>query len=247
MKRFYREAAAVPGEGGVGILLDGRPVKTPARRLLAVPTAALAEAIAAEWNAQGEEIDPLSMQLTGLANAAIDRVAPDPGAFARGLAAYGESDLLCYRSEGPEPLVRRQEEKWGKLLAWARRRYDVDFEIVAGVMHRPQPAETVERLGRAVAVRDAFRLAALSPLVTVSGSLVVALALAEGEIGLEEAWAAARVDEAWQAEHWGEDPLAAQALAARRRDFEAAYRFLTLLSAPHMAVRLPLRPDGHGA
>ncbi|MDB5690975.1 MAG: ATPase, partial [Alphaproteobacteria bacterium] len=169
------------------------------------------------------------MTLTGLANAAIDRVVPDPDTFARGLAAYGESDLLCYRAEGPEPLVRRQEEGWGPLLAWARRRYDVDFEIVSGVMHRPQPDGTAERLGRAFAARDAFRLAALSPLVTVSGSIVVALALAEGEVGLEEAWAAARLDEAWQAEHWGEDPLAAQALAARRRDFEAAYLFLTLL------------------
>jgi chaperone required for assembly of F1-ATPase len=229
VKRFYREAAAAPGEGGVAILLDGRPVKTPARRTLAVPTEELAEAIAAEWNAQGEEIDPRAMPLTGLANAAIDRVAPDPAAFARILAAYGESDLLCYRAEGPQPLVRRQEEKWDGLLAWARRRYEADFETVCGIMYRKQPVETVDRLARAVAARDPFRLAALSPLVTISGSLVLALALAEGEIGLEEAWAAATLDEAWQAEQWGEDPLAAEALAARRREFDAAYLFLTLL------------------
>jgi chaperone required for assembly of F1-ATPase len=229
VKRFYREATAAPGEGGVGILLDGRPVKTPARYALAVPTEELAEAIAAEWNAQGDEIDPRAMPLTGLANAAIDRVAPDPAAFARNLAAYGESDLLCYRSEGPQVLVRRQEEKWDGLLAWARRRYEVDFETVAGIMHRPQPAETVDRLARAVAACDPFRLAALAPLVTISGSLVVALALAEGEIGLDQAWAAATLDEAWQAEQWGEDPLAAEALAARRREFDAAYLFLTLL------------------
>lgn len=229
MKRFYREATAAPGDGGVAILLDGRPVKTPARHALAVPTEELAEAIAAEWNEQGDEVDPRSMPLTGLANAAIDRVAPDPAAFAQGLSAYGESDLLCYRAEGPETLTGRQEERWGKLLAWARQRYDVDFETVCGIMHRPQPSETVDRLARAVAARDPFRLAALSPLVTISGSLVVALALAEGEIGLDEAWAAATLDEAWQAEQWGEDPLATQALATRRRDFDAAYRFLTLL------------------
>jgi chaperone required for assembly of F1-ATPase len=229
VKRFYREAAAAPGEGGVAILLDGRPVKTPARNPLVVPSEELGEAIAAEWNAQGEEIDPRAMTLTGLANAAIDRVAPDPAAFARSLAAYGESDLLCYRSEGPHELVRRQTEGWDRLLGWARRRYDVDFETVCGVMHKPQPAETVERLARAVAARDPFRLAALSPLVTISGSLVVALALAEGEIGLDEAWAAATLDEAWQAEQWGADPLAEKALEARRHDFDAAYRFLTFL------------------
>jgi chaperone required for assembly of F1-ATPase len=229
VKRFYREATAAPADGGLAILLDGRPVKTPARQALVVPTEELAEAIAAEWNAQGEEIDPLSMPLTGLANAAIDRVAPDPAAFARAIAVYGESDLLCYRAEGPQPLVERQEERWGKLLAWARRRYEIEFETVCGIIHRRQPPETVDRLARAVASRDSFRLAALSPLVTISGSLVIALALAEGEVGLEEAWAAATLDEAWQAEQWGVDPLGAAALAERRRDFDAAYLFLTLL------------------
>jgi chaperone required for assembly of F1-ATPase len=229
MKRFYKEAAAVPAAGGVAIELDGRPVKTPARGALAVPTEELADAIAAEWNGQSEQIDPRSMPLTGLANAAIDRVAPDPAAFAAILARYGESDLLCYRADGPRPLVERQAEHWDPLLAWARQRYDIDFEVVKGVMHRPQAALTVERLGRAVAARDPFRLAALSPLVTVSGSLVIALALAEGAIGLEQAWGAAQLDEAWQAEQWGADPLAEAALAERRQDFEAAYRFLTLL------------------
>jgi chaperone required for assembly of F1-ATPase len=229
MKRFYKNAATAPGSGGVAVLLDGRPVKTPGRESLAVPTEELAEAVAAEWNEQGDEIDPRGMPLTGLANTAIDRVAPDPAAFARGLAAYGESDLLCYRSEGPGELVRRQNEAWDPLLLWARRRYDIEFETVCGVMHRPQPQQTVERLARAVAARGQFQLAALSPLVTISGSLVVALALAEGEIGVDTAWAAATLDEAWQAEQWGEDALAVQALEARRRDFEAAYRFLTLL------------------
>ena len=229
MKRFYKNAAAVPSAGGVAILLDERPVKTPGRHPLLVPTEELAEAIVAEWNEQGEDIDPRAMPLTGLANAAIDRVTPDPAAFAKSLAGYGESDLLCYRAEGPQPLVRRQAEQWDRLLDWARHRFDIELETVCGVMHRPQPPASVGELAAAVAARDPFRLAGLSPLVTVGGSLIIALALAEGAIGLEEGWAAATLDEQWQIEQWGEDALAAQAMAARRRDFEAAYRFLTLL------------------
>jgi chaperone required for assembly of F1-ATPase len=226
VKRFYKEAAA--GEGN-RILLDGRPVQTPGRVPLALPNARVAGAVADEWNAQGEDIDPRAMRLTGLANAAIDRIAPDPAAFAAGLAAYGESDLLCYRAEGPAPLVARQAAIWDPILAWARTRYDVAFEIVAGVIHKKQPAETVTRLAAAVATRDAFALAGLSPLVTVSGSLIVALALAEGAIGLDAAWAAAALDETWHAETWGEDAEGAAALAARRADFAAAARFLSLL------------------
>jgi chaperone required for assembly of F1-ATPase len=229
MKRFYSKAEAVPEAAGVAVRLDGRAVRTPARNALSLPTEELAEAIAAEWDAQGEDVDPRSMPLTGLANAAIDRVTPDPAAFAATLAAYGESDLLCYRSEGPHELVRRQEAAWDPLLAWARARFDIEFEIVCGVMHRPQPPATVAQLSRAVAARDPFRLAALAPLVTISGSLVLALALAEGAIGLEAAWRAATLDEAWQAEQWGADALAQQALDSRRREFDAAYRFLTLL------------------
>jgi chaperone required for assembly of F1-ATPase len=229
MRRFYKEATARESDGGFAILLDGRPVMTPAKRKLILPTAALADAVAAEWNAQGEKVDPRSMPMTGLANAAIDRVEPDSEGFARSLAKYGESDLLCYRAEGPDSLVRRQAEAWDPLLQWARRRFDVDFTLVEGIIHHPQPAETVERLGRAVAARDRFALAALSPLVTISGSLVVALALAERAIHVDQAWAAATVDEAWQAENWGEDMLAAAALEARRLEFEAAWRFLELL------------------
>ncbi|MEA3040206.1 MAG: hypothetical protein QOE79_2719 [Sphingomonadales bacterium] len=229
MKRFYKAASVAPGPGGLAILLDGKPVKTPARAPLAVSGERLAEAIAAEWEAQGESVDPRSMPLTGLANAAIDRVAPDREAFARTLARYAEADLLCYRAEAPQALIRRQAEAWDPLLAWARRRFDVDFEVTAGVMHRPQPARTVDRLAEAVFERGPFALAGLAPLVTVSGSLVIALALAEGESSLEEAWSAATLDEAWQAEHWGDDPLAAAAHDERRRDFDAGYLFLSLL------------------
>jgi chaperone required for assembly of F1-ATPase len=230
MKRFYREASiGNADDGGRYILLDGRPVMTPAKRKLALPNAALAEAIAAEWNSQGEKVDPRSMPFTGLANAAIDRVAADPEAFAGSLAKYGESDLLCYRAEGPGPLVDRQAGAWDPLLTWARRRFDVDFTLVEGIIHRPQPPETTERLARAVATRDRFALAALSPLVTISGSLIIALALVEGATGLDEAWAAATVDEAWQSEQWGEDMLARATLDSRRLEFESAWRFLSLL------------------
>ena len=229
MKRFYKEARVRPSEGGGEVVLDERPVRTPARRPLALPTDALARAVAAEWNAQGDEIRPRTMPLTGLANAAIDRVTPDPEAFAATLAAYGEGDLLCYRADAPAALVARQAEAWDPILAWARRRFDINFEVTSGVIHRPQPPDTIVQLTQAVAARDAFELAALAPLVTISGSLVIALALAEEAIDLETAWAAATLDEAWQAERWGEDEEATARLEARRAEFESAARFLRLL------------------
>ena len=225
MRRFWKEVAVTGRE----ITLDGKPVRTPGRVPLALPTDALAEAIAEEWRAVGEKLDPRAMLLTGLANAAIDRIAPDTAAFVAGLAAYGESDLLYYRAEMPEPLVARQEAAWDPLLDWARGRYDVHFETTAGVMHRPQPPATIARLGEAVAALDAFQLAGLSPLVTVSGSLVAALALLEGAADADTVWAAAHIDEEWQAEQWGHDDLAIGAREARRADFNAAARFLSLL------------------
>ena len=229
MKRFWKSAAVVEADGGYSVELDGRPVKTPARAELTVPTSALAEAIAAEWNEAPEEVDPRAMPLTGLANAAIDRVAPDKDAFAASLARYGESDLTCYRAEGPETLVKRQAESWDALLGWARRRYDVDFATCSGVMHVPQPEETVRKLGHAVASLDAFHLAGLSPLVTIGGSLVAGLAVLEKMMPASEAWEAVSLDDRWQMEQWGADAEAEAALDARRRDFLAAARFLELL------------------
>lgn len=226
VRRFYQDAAAGPD---LAIRLDGKPVKTPGRRDLILPNARLAEAIAEEWQAQEAKVDPRAMPLTGLANAAIDRVAPDPAAFAAGLVQYGESDLLYYRVDEPAALAARQAELWDPILAWAQQRYDAVFELATGIVHMPQPPETVARLAEAVAARSPFALAGLSPLVTISGSLLIALALAEGEISLGRAWTAATLDEAWQAGQWGEDADAAAALAARRRDFEAASRFLSLL------------------
>jgi chaperone required for assembly of F1-ATPase len=169
------------------------------------------------------------MPLTGLANAAIDRVAPDPEAFAADLARYGESDLFAYRAEGPTTLVERQAAAWDPLLQWARRRFDVDFAVTSGISFIAQPDDTVRRLAHAVASLDPFRLAALSPLVTIGGSLVAALAVVEEETTAEGAWEAVAVDESWQLEKWGEDAEARTALDNRRRDFLAAARFLSLL------------------
>lgn len=229
MKRFYDEAKAEPAEGGWGIALDGRPVKTPERRPLVVPVDRLGFAIAAEWNGQQGTIDPRAMPLTGLANAAIDRIAPDPGRIATELARYGENDLLCYRADTPAELARRQCEAWDPLLDWAARRYDIGFETTASIVHRPQPEATVKRLRAATEALDPFRLAALSPLVTIGGSLVGGLALVEGAFEEDEVWAASRLDEEWQQEQWGEDEEAIAARDARRREFAAAMRFLRLL------------------
>lgn len=229
MRRFWKEAAATP-DGGVA--LDGKPVRTPGRAPLRLPGMAFAQAVAAEWNAVGETLDPRAMPLTGLANAAIDRIAPDPCAFAAGLAAYGESDLLYYRADAPPELVARQEALWDPVLAWARGRYDIHFEPTTGVIHHAQPPATLARLGDAVAAQDAFALAALSPLVTLTGSLLLALAVAEAALTPDQAWASAHVDEDWQAELWGEDQLAAERRANRRREFDAAVRFLELAKEP---------------
>jgi chaperone required for assembly of F1-ATPase len=229
MKRFYKKVTVEPVADGHAIRLDGRTVKTPARAELVLPTQALAAAVAAEWEAQGEDIEPRSMPLTGLANAAIDRVAPDIHAFAKGLAAYAETDLLCYRADSPAALVGHQAESWDPLIDWAQQRYDIGLEIVHGIMHQPQSPETVARLAAAVHALDPWRLAALQPLVTIAGSLIIALALAEGELGVEHGFAAAHLDELWQAEQWGEDEFAIQAREHRRVDFKAAARFLALL------------------
>lgn len=229
MKRFWKDAAAIPVAGGHDIHLDGKPVRTPGRVPLTLPSPALAEAVADEWRQVGETIDPRAMPLTGLSNAAIDRIAPDPAAFAAGLAKYGESDLLCYRADHPLKLQLRQQAAWDPLLDWARTRYGIDPVTTTGVMHRAQSPETVTKLADAVAALSPFQLAALSPLVTVTGSLISALALVEGAATPEDIWAAANLDEDWQAEHWGEDDLARKARAARRADFDAGARFLSLL------------------
>lgn len=229
MKRFWKEVEVQPDGSDWAIKLDARPVRTPARAALLVPSEPLAQAIADEWRSVEGEIDPRKMPLTGIANAAIDRVAPDPQAFAQGLARYAEADLACYRAERPHELAQLQEAEWDKLLAWARRRYDVDFATTCEVMHIAQPPATIERLAHAVVTLDAFRLAALSPLVTIGGSLLAALAVAERQADPEEAWAAVSIEERWQITRWGADLEAQNVLEIRRRDFLAAARFVRLL------------------
>lgn len=232
MKRFWTSVQSVEADGGWGIELDGRRLRTPAREPLVVPSKALADGIAGEWSDVEGKVDPRAMPLTGLANAAIDRVRPDKQAFAQGLARYAEADLACYRVEGPATLVQRQSELWDELLAWGRRRFDVDFRTTCGLMHVDQPTATVDRLAHTVAALDPFRLAALSPLVTVGGSLLAALGVLEGAFTAEQAWASVSLDERWQLEQWGSDAEAEAALENRRRDFLAATGFLGLLDQP---------------
>jgi chaperone required for assembly of F1-ATPase len=171
------------------------------------------------------------MPFTGLANAAIDRVAPKPEEFAAGLAQYGETELLCYRAESPPELIARQAERWDPLLDWAKAQYDVDFVQVAGIMHQPQPMATLLRLGDAIAAANPFALAALSPIVTIGGSLVLALGVYEEAVLPHDAFDLAHLDELWQAELWGEDDFALATRAAHRRDFIAACEFIELLRA----------------
>ncbi|MFN2260266.1 MAG: ATP12 family chaperone protein, partial [Parasphingopyxis sp.] len=195
----------------------------------AVPSEQLGYGIAAEWNGQEGEIDPRAMPLTGLANAAIDVIAPDPHSFAAELAKYGETDLLCYRADNPAELQRRQCEAWDPLLDWATKRYDIGFETTTDIVHRPQPEATAERLAAATRALDPFRLAALSTLVRIGGSLVAGLALVAGEADEEQVWNAIRLDEDWQESQWGEDEQAIAARDAKRREFAAAMRFVRLL------------------
>ena len=225
MKRFWTDVSIVDRV----VLLDGKPIRTPAKRPLVLPSDMLAEAIADEWRAINGTIDPRALPLTGLANAAIDQVAPDPPAFAISVAKYAETDLLCYRAEAPPELVARQAIVWDPMLAWARARYDIAFVVTSGINHRAQPAETVARLSAAIGVRPVFELAALSPLVTVGGSLVAALMLADGAIDADAAFDATHLDELWQTERWGEDWMATDARALRRNDFANVVRFLRLL------------------
>ncbi len=228
MKRFYTTATTAPSGNGHAIHLDGRPIKTPKRAALIVPTPALAAAIATEWQEQAEEIAPATMPLTGMANAAIDLIAPDAPAFASPLAAYAESDLLCYRADDRE-LAALEAAAWNPILAWAATRYGVEFSLTTGIVHVAQPAPTLTALSDALLAYDPFHLAALSPLITIGGSLVVALALAERAFDADALWAAVNCDELWQEQRWGSDAEAIASRTAKQREWDAAARFLGLL------------------
>jgi len=229
MKRFYKQVSVAPTEGGFQIHLDGRPVRTPSKAVLVVPAGALAEAMAAEWDAQTDTIDPAAMPLTRHANTAIDRVSPQRAAVVGEISRYGENDLICYRAEWPTDLAERQARTWNPLVDWARRRYDVNLTVTAGIMHRPQGEDALQRLARAVDSLSDWELAPLHTLTTITGSLVIALALREGEISPEAAFEAGQLDELYQVEKWGEDSLAQKARESRRADLLAAARFLALL------------------
>ena len=227
-KRFWKEAGVTEAPEGYAVHLDGRTVKTPAKAPLTLPSAALAEAVAEEWRAQGEKIDPLTMPFTRSANSALDRVAPQHEAVAEIVAAYGEDDLICYRAESPARLVAAQAEAWDPLMDWARDVLSAPLIATAGVMHVPQPATSVETLRARVHAQDAFALTALHDLTALSGSLVMGLAILEDHAAPEFLWDASRVDETWQISQWGEDAEAAETAARKRADFLHAAAFYRL-------------------
>lgn len=229
MKRFWKDVAVIDDDGGWGIALDGRPVRTPQRAPLAAPSAALAEAIAAEWRAVGETIDPGAMPMTGLANAAIDLAAPDVAAFAAPVAAYAESELFCYRDARDAALQAEQAATWNPILAWAEERYGVEFALTQGVLPVDQPAATIAALCDAVFAQDPWRITALTPLVTIGGSLVAGLALLENAFDADALWQAVSLDELYQERRWGADSEARKARAGNERAWDNAARFLVLI------------------
>jgi chaperone required for assembly of F1-ATPase len=227
-KRFWKVTTVEAVDGGWTIRLDARPVKTPAKALLVVPTEGLARAIAAEWDAQQGEVRPETMPFTRAANSAIDKVAVQFSDVVDIVAAYGDADLLCYRATGPEPLIRRQADAWDALLAWAAEHLSAPLVPTAGVMHVAQDAAALRALATRVAAMTPFQLAAFHDLVALSGSLVLAFAVTEGRLDPEAAWHASRIDEDWQIEQWGEDEDAAAAAVVKHAAFVQAARFYAL-------------------
>ena len=228
-KRFYEDVTVGPAASGFAILLDGKPVRTPKKLPLVVPTRGLAEAIAEEWAAQKERIDPSSMPLSKLAITAIDGVSSHIADVAAEIVQFAGSDLLCYRAEAPEALAVLQAAAWDPILGWAEHELGARFATARGVMPRPQRPEALERVAAAVARFDAMQLTALHVMTTLTGSAILALALAAGKISVDEAWTAAHVDEDWQISKWGIDVEAAERRARRWMEMQAASRFLELL------------------
>jgi chaperone required for assembly of F1-ATPase len=225
-KRFYSQAhVGGAADSGFPLLLDGKPVKTPARRALTAPTPPLAQAIAEEWNAQAALIDPAGMPLTRLANAVIDAVADMPDAVAEEVTKYLGSDLLCYRAAAPEGLVASQTRAWDPVLAWAREAIGARFVLAQGVVHVAQPAETIAAMGAKIPA-DPWRLGAVSTITTLTGSALLALALAEGALDADAVWTAAHVDEDWQRSQWGSDDAEIERRAYRYSEFGAAVTVL---------------------
>ncbi len=227
-RRFWTTASVVPGDTGFAVQLDGRPVRTPRKAPLVLPTTGLAEAVAAEWQEVEAKVDPARMPFTRRANSAIDTVAPQIGAVAAMLADYGGSDLLCYRSEGPDALAARQRLGWDPLLDWCEATLGAPLVVTVGVMPAAQPAASRAALSAAVGKLTAFQLVAFHDLVALSGSLVLALAVTRGRLTAETAWTLSRIDEDWQTEQWGADEDAAETGRLKQADFLAADRFFAL-------------------
>lgn len=227
-KRFWQNTDITKVDGGFSVTLDGRGVKTPAKTALVVPTEALAREIAAEWQAQGDKINPATMPFTRTANSALDKVATQHAEVADMLAAYGDSDLLCYRAAHPEALVQRQAEAWDPILDWAKAALGVRLEPRTGVIHAPQTPDALTRLSRQVHDLSPFALAAFHDLVSMTGSLVLGFAAARDHLPPEDIWQISRIDETWQQEQWGEDEEASQLAAHMRGEFLHAAHFFRL-------------------
>lgn len=227
-KRFWDAASVEEVDGGFTVRLDGRPVKTPAKAPLVVPTQALAACIAAEWDAQEGEVNPATMPFTRSANAAIDKVTQQHAEVADLIAAYGDADLTCYRADSPAELVARQAQAWDPLIEWIHQRHGVRLVPVSGVMHQPQDIRALERLSAQTHALDAFALTAFHDLVGMSGSLVIGFAALENLHPAEHLWALSRIDETYQEELWGKDEEASELAAKKQSDFLHAKAFYDL-------------------
>lgn len=227
-KRFWKTATAEPCEGGFTVRLDGRAVKTPAKAAFVVPTLALAEAAAREWDAQEGAVKPETMPVTRAANSAIDKLGQQRDEVVGLLAAYGASDLLCYRATGPEGLIARQAAGWDPWLGWSATDLGAPLQVTAGIVPIAQPDESLIRLRAAVDAFDPFRLAAFHDMVAITGSLILALAVTRGRLSAAEAFDLSRIDESWQAEFWGVDEDAAELEAGKRQALLEAERFYAL-------------------
>lgn len=228
-RRFYKAVATVEEKGGIALLLDGKPVRTPAGQPFRIAGRNLAQAIAGEWEAQGDHIRPHSMPLTQLAFTAQDRMQGETQAIRDTLIRFAETDLLCYRAEAPAELARRQTAHWQPLLDWAALALDAPLRVSTGIVPIDQPADSLRALARRLEALDPNRLAALASVTAASGSLILALALVEGQVAAEAAIVAAQLDEAYQREHWGEDEEATTRLVALAEEIRAAARFLASL------------------
>ncbi len=231
MKRFYKDVTSEKTQGGWRVTLDGRPVKTQKGSAQIVPSAALASAMAAEWAAQGEDLDPSTLPLRDMADVALDVIAADPAAEVASILRFGETDTLCYRAEPGDALFERQEQLWEPLLTKAEARHGVRFERISGVIHRAQPEATLSALRGMLEGQDAFTLSALKTLSSLAASLVVALEALEDDADAEALWASANAEEDWQAELWGWEEEARERRDRKQAEFARAMEFLRLARA----------------